>query len=89
MVTMNDETKDPKVVRAPICCPSCGSEMQSGFIAELGDLNIVRQVNWHAGEPEPAYAFGLLKVGGLNVDEGIPVYASRCNACGRLEFFAQ
>ena len=69
---------------APPRCKLCNGEMQDGFIADKGDMDISRVSEWY---PNPAVKSWWL--GGIKrPTSALKVKTFRCTACGYLMSFA-
>ena len=80
---------ESKLKESPKCL-KCGSDMESGFILDLGH-SAIYQGQWMEGEAEPAdKTFGFIDSGGVKI-KGHTRYAVttyRCKECGFLESYA-
>ena len=66
-------------------CSARGGRMMMGFVVDRGDYASKAQQAWVEGRPEPSFWTGL-RTSDRDVSN---VYAYRCAACGRLEFFVR
>lgn len=64
-------------------CSKCSSDMEEGFLLEMGDVGVLSPETWVAGKPDKGI-FGL-KLRGKRVHE---VVTYRCISCGYLDSYA-
>ena len=65
-------------------CPECGGEMEQGFIPDVAEGKVLRQV-WVIGPPQKNW------IGGIKIkrDKWRHVETHRCKNCGLLKSYAR
>lgn len=67
-------------------CPKCDKVMDRGYVPDALDHASVVLPKWESGVPEQRRVLGGIKV---RDDDGIPLTAYRCPACGYVELYAR
>ncbi len=65
-------------------CSKCNSDMEEGFLLEMGDGNNMSSQTWVAGKLEKSFLMGVKLKGKAVYD----VKTFRCIACGYLDSYA-
>jgi hypothetical protein len=65
-------------------CIKCHSDMDDGFLLEIGDGPVLSAETWVRGKPEKSWLSGLSLKGKVVYD----VTTFRCIACGYLDSYA-
>lgn len=73
-----------KVMDMSYQCSKCSSDMEEGFLLEMGDFNTLSSQTWVAGTLEKSFFSGLSLKGKVVYD----VKTFRCIACGYLDSYA-
>jgi len=68
----------------PYQCNKCNSDMEEGFVLEIGDGGMASSEVWVAGKPEKSLIAGV-KLKGRSIYD---VASFRCIACGYLDSYA-
>jgi hypothetical protein len=66
-------------------CSKCQTEMEPGYVMDLGHGNTRRPASWVEGEPEKSFWMGT-KIAGK---KQLQVHTFRCPKCGYLESYAR
>lgn len=65
-------------------CSKCSSDMEEGFLLEMGDVGILSPETWVAGKPDKSLISGLK----LKRKRLYDVVTYRCIVCGYLDSYA-